>query len=92
MNTVQHNKIHNYHKIAAYPGQKSCLYGFPLETGSLLSKAGSYNANVCSAMFSFYKYYPAHQNREKNINKNVKSKPFPSPAMMPFFYQDETST
>ena len=31
-------------------------------------------------MLNSYKDYPAHQNREENINKNVKSKPFSFPG------------
>ena len=80
MNTAQHNKIHNYHKIAAFSRQNSCLRDFSLEAGSLLSKAGKCEASVYSAMLSSCKDYPAHQNREENINKDVKLKPFPSPA------------
>jgi len=34
-------------------------------------------------MLRSWKEYPAHQNREENVNKNVKSKPFPSPATAP---------
>ena len=40
MNTVQHNKIHNYHKIVAFPWQKSRLRGLSLEAGSLLLEQG----------------------------------------------------
>jgi len=32
-------------------------------------------------MLSSYKDFPAHQNAEENINKNVKSKPFLSQAI-----------
>jgi len=40
---------------------------------------------MSSAMLSFYKNRPAHQNREENVNKNVKLEPFPSPTMAPKF-------
>jgi len=56
-----------------------------LKAGSLLSRTGSYSANGCSVIFSFCKNRPAHENREENVNKNVKSKPFPSPATAPKF-------
>ena len=71
VNTAQHNKIHNYRKITAYPRQKSRLRGFSLEAGSLLSRAGRCKASVCSTMLSSCKDCPAHQNREENVNKNV---------------------
>ena len=80
MNTAQHNKIHNYHKVAASPRQKSRLRGLSLKAGSLLSRVGRCKASVCSAMLISCKEYPAHQNREDNVNKNVKSKPFPFPG------------
>ena len=80
MNTAQHNKIHNDHRIPAYPRQKSRFRDFSLEAGSLYSRAGRCKANVCSEMLSSYKDYPAHQNGEENVNKDVKLKPFPSPA------------
>ena len=79
INTAQHNKIHNYHKVAASPRQKSRLRGFSLEPGSLLSRAGRFKASVCFAMLRSCKECPVHQNREENVNKNVKSKPFPFP-------------
>ena len=85
MNTTLHNKIHNYLKIAAYPLQKSHFRGFSLEAGSLFSKTGRCKASVYSVMLSSCKDCPAHQNREENVNKNVKSKPFLSPAMAPKF-------
>ena len=40
MNTAQHNKIYNYHKMAACPRQKSRLRGGSLEAESLLSRVG----------------------------------------------------
>ena len=80
MNTSQHNKIYNYHNMAAFPRQKSRLRGLSLEAGSLLSRAGSCNANWGSAILNSCKDSPAHQNREDNVNKNVKSKPFPFPG------------
>jgi len=70
----------------------SRLRGFSLEAGALLSRAGRCKASLCSAMLSTCKYCPAHQNREDNVNKNVKSKPFPSPAAAPKFDQGGTST
>jgi len=83
MNTAHHNKIHNNHKIVTVSWQKSRLRCFSLEAGSLLSRAGSYNANVCSVILISCKDYLAHQNREENVNKNVKLKSFPSPATTP---------
>ena len=80
MNTAQHNKIYNYHKIAVLARQMSRLRGFSLEAGSLLSRAGRCKDSVCSAMLSTCKDCPADQNREENVNKNVKSKPFPFPG------------
>jgi len=59
------------------------LRGFVSESGALLSRAGRCKASLCSAMLSTCKAYPAHQNREDNVNKNVKTKPFPSPATAP---------
>ena len=93
MNTSQHNKIHNDYKIAALARQMSRLRDFSLEAGSLLSRAGRCNASVYSAMLSTYKDCPAHQNREDNVNKNVKTKPFRSPATAPKIDdRGETST
>ena len=93
MNTAQHNKIHNVYKIAALARQMSRLRGFSLEAGSLLSRAGSYNANWGSAILNSCKDSPAHQNREDNVNKNVKSKPFPFPGnSAKNFVRGETST
>ena len=69
--------------MAAFSWQKSRLRGGSLEAGALLSRAGRCNASVYSAMLSTCKDCPAHQNREDNVNKNVKSKPFPSPATAP---------
>ena len=80
INTSQHNKIHNGYKIAALAQQMSRLRDFSLEVGSLLSRAGRCKANVYSEMLSTCKDYTAHQNREDNVNKNVKSKPFPFPG------------
>ena len=77
MNTAQNNKIHNYHKIAAFSRQKSSLRGFSLEAGSLLSRAGRCKGSVCSAILSSckdctmlyampYVYLnPDHNNRTK---------------------------
>jgi len=81
--TSQQNKKIFCHKMAVEPRLKLRLRGFSLEAGSLLSRAGSYNANECYAILSSYKNWPAHRNREENINKNVKSKPFPSPTTTP---------
>ena len=93
MNTAQHNKIHNYHKIATLPRQKSRLRGFSLEAGSLLSRAGRCKASVYSAMLSTCKDCPAHQNREENVNKNVKSKSISVPRQRrQKFDRDGTST
>ena len=93
INTAQHNKIHNYHKHAAFPHQKLRLCGFSLEAGSLLSRAGICKASVYSVMLRSYKECPAHQNREDNVNKNVKSKPFPFPGNgAKNFDRGETST
>ena len=80
MNTAQHNKIYKYHNMAAFSRQKSRLRGGSLEAGSLLSRAGRCKASVYSAMLSTCKDCPAHQNREENVNNNVKSKPFPFPS------------
>ena len=80
MNTSQHNKIYNYHNMAAFSRQKSRLHGGSLEAESLLSRAGRCKVSVHSAMLKSYKECPAHQNREDNVNKNVKSKPFPFPG------------
>ena len=80
MNTSQHNKIYNYHNMAAFSRQKSRLRGGFLEAEALLSRAGRCKASVHSAMLSTCKDCPAHQNREENVNKNVKSKPFPFPG------------
>ena len=85
MNTAQHNKIQNYRKIVAFSQQKSRLRGFSLEAGSLLSRAGRWKVSIYFAMLSSYKDFPAHQNAEENVNKNVKSKPFSSPATAPKF-------
>jgi len=41
------------------------------EAGSLLSRAGKCKQDYTSVMLSFYKDWPAHQNRKENINKNV---------------------
>jgi len=57
------------------------LRGFSLEAGSLLSRAGRWKVSIYFAMLSSYKDFPAHQNAEENINKNVKSKPFLSQAI-----------
>ena len=83
MNTAQHNKIYNYHKIAVFPRQKSRLRDFSLEAGSLLSRAGRCKASIYSAVLNSCKDCPTHPNREENFNKNVKTKPFPSPATAP---------
>ena len=83
MNTSQHNKIHNDYKMAAFSRQKSWLRGSSLKAKSLLSRAGRCNASIYSAMLSTCKDCPAHQNREENVNKSVKSKPFLSPATTP---------
>ena len=80
MNTTQHNKIQNDHKIAEFSRQKSRLRGCSLETGSLLSRAGRCKTSVCSATLSSCTDYPAHQNKEENVNKNVKSKSLPFPG------------
>ena len=93
MNTSQHNKIHNDYNLAAFSRQKSRLCDGSLEAESLLSKAGRCKASVYSAMLKSCKECPAHQNREDNVNKNVKSKPFPSPATAPKIDdRGETST
>ena len=83
IHTSQHNKIHNVYNMAAFSWQKSRLRGGSLEAGSLLSRAGRCKASVYSAMLSSSKECPARQNREDNVNKNVKSKPFPSPTTAP---------
>ena len=70
----------------------SRLRGFSLEAGSLLSREGRCKASVCSAMLRSCKECPVHQNREENVNKNVKSKPFPSPATAQKFDRSETNT
>ena len=80
MNTSQHNKIHNDYNLAAFSRQKSRLRGGSLEAGALLSRAGSYKASFYSAMLRSCKESPAHQKREYNVNKKVKSKPFPFPG------------
>ena len=80
MNTSQYNKIHNDYKMTAFSRQKSRLRGGSLEAGALLSRAGSYKANFYSAMLRSCKECPAHENREDNVNKNVKSKPFLFPG------------
>ena len=80
MNTSQHNKIYNYHNMAAFSRQKSRLRGGSLEAGSLFSRAGRCKTSFYSAMLKSCKECPAHQNREDNVNKNVKSKPFPFPG------------
>ena len=67
-------------KMAAFSRQKSWLRGSSLKAESLLSRAGRCNASVYSTMLSTCKDCPAHQNREDNVNKNVKSKPFPFPG------------
>ena len=69
MNTFQHNKIHNDHKIAAFARQMSRLRGFSLEAGSMLSRAGRYKASVCSAMLSSCKNYPAHKTEKNMVTK-----------------------
>ena len=69
--------------MAVFLWQKSSFRGFSLEAGSLLLRAGRCKASVYSAMLSTCKDCPAHQNREEKVNKNVKSKPFPSPATTP---------
>ena len=86
IHTSQNNTIHNFHRTAAFARQKSRFRGFVAESGALLSRAGRYKARLCSAIWSTCKYYPAHQNREDNVNKNVKTKPFPSPATAPKFW------
>ena len=58
----------------------SRLHDFSLEAGFLLSRVGRCKASVYSAMLNTCKDCPAHQNREDNVNKNVKSKPFPFPG------------
>ena len=80
MNTSQHNKIYNYYKMAAFLQQKSRLRDGSLKAGSLLSRVGRCKASVYSAMLKSCKECSAHQNREDNVNKNVKSKPFPFPG------------
>jgi len=80
IHTSQHNKIHNDYKMAAFSRHTSRLRGGSLEAGALLSRAGRYKASLCSAMLRSCKECPAHQNREDNVNKNVKSKPFPFPG------------
>ena len=69
--------------MAAFSRQKSRLRGSSLKAGALLSRAGRDKASLCSARLSTCKKCPAHQNREDNVNKNVKTKPFPSPATAP---------
>jgi len=66
--------------MAAFARQKSRLRGGSLEAESLLSRAGRCKASVYSAILNTCKDCPAHQNREDNVNKNVKSKPFPFPG------------
>ena len=83
MNTSQNNKIQNDHNFAALARQMSRFRGCVSKSGSLLSGAGRGKARVYFAMLRTCKYYPAHQNREDNVNKNVKTKPFPSPATVP---------
>ena len=80
MNTSQHNKIYNDYKIATFSWQKSCFRGGSLKAGSLLSRAARCKASVYSIMLKSCKECPAHQIREGNVNKNVKSKPFPFPG------------
>ena len=76
MNTAQHNKIYNYHKIATLARQMSRLRGFSLEAGSLLSRAGRFKVNICSTMLRL----SCTPKQKENVNKNVKSKPFPFPG------------
>ena len=83
MNTSQHNKIYNVHKMAVFSWQTSRLRGGSLEAGSLLSIVGRCKARIYSAMLRTCKECPTHQNREDNVNKNMTSKPIPSPAMAP---------
>ena len=59
--------------MAAVARQMSRFRGFSLETGALLSRAGRGKASFYTAMLSTCKYCPAHQNREDNVNKNVKT-------------------
>ena len=66
--------------MAAFSRQKSRLRGNSLEAESLLSRVGRCKASVYSAILSTCKDCPVHQNREDNVNKNVKSKPFPFPG------------
>ena len=43
-------------------------------------------------MFSFYNYYPAHQNREENVNKNVSLNHSHPQQRRQKFDQSKTST
>jgi len=63
------NQETNMIQIVAELRLLSRLRDFSVEAGSLLSRAGSYNANGCSAILSFFKKWPAHQNRKENVNK-----------------------
>ena len=65
--------------MAAFSRQKSRLRGSSLEAKSLLSRAGRCNDSVYSAMLRTCKDCPAHQNREENVNKNMKIKTIPIP-------------
>ena len=66
--------------MAAFSRQKSLLRGGSLEAESLLFRVGRCKASIYSAMLSTCKDCHAHRNREDNVNKNVKSKPFSFPG------------
>ena len=74
---------YNCHKIAALARLCFDFRGKVLEASFLLSRAERGKQGWPSAMQRICKNCPAHQNREENVNKNVKSKPFPSPATAP---------